>query len=81
MASYINMDSNSKSLADAQDFRIGVRPLAVWKGFLASAHLYIFIISYGDTDNCIFMDNGEKQFLIFIYFSYKEIESITIFRY
>ena len=73
MASYIDMDTNAKSLADAHDSRIGVRPLTVWKGFLSSALLYIFIISYGDTDNCIFMDNGEKQFLIFIYFSYKEL--------
>ena len=81
MASYINMESKSKSLADAQDSRIGVRPLAVWKGFLACPLIYIFIFSYRDTNNCIFMDNGEKQFLILTYLSYEELESMTIFRY
>ena len=61
VCSYINIDTNAKSLAYPQDSRIGVRPLAVWKRLLVSALLYIFIISYGDTDDSIFMNNGGKQ--------------------
>ena len=46
MASYIDMDTNAKSLAYPQDSRISVRPSSVLKGLLARALLYMFIISY-----------------------------------
>ena len=38
MAGYIDMDTDAKSLAYPQDSRIGLRPLAVWKRLLVSAH-------------------------------------------
>ena len=46
MASFVNMDTNAKSLAYPQDFRIEVQSLAICKRYLTIAVLYIFIISY-----------------------------------
>ena len=37
MASYINMDKNYKSLVNPQDFRTGVRSLAIRKGLLTNS--------------------------------------------
>ena len=60
MANCIDMDTNAQSFAYPQDFQIEGQPSAIWRRLLTRAVLYIFIISYGDTDDYIFMDNGGK---------------------